>query len=135
MGNPFRGEVSVGGGAHRLVCDFNALCEIEAHFGGEIDDGLDRIDSGDLGLQDQRAVVAALLRHHAPAVTLRDAGVVIADYYTEIHAAVRHSISLAMPETDPGKKPQALESAEGSGWQSSSRPMSRPGWIRRIFGL
>lgn len=134
MANPFRGEVDIAGGAYRLVCDFNALCEIEAHFAGDIDAGLSRIDSGDLILQDQRAVVAALLRHHWPAVTLRDSGQVISDHFRTIHAAVKKSISLAMPENDPGKKPPARESAAGSGWLISSRRMSGLGWIRRIFG-
>ena len=107
MANPFRGEVDIGGGAYRLVCDFNALCEIEAHFNDDIDEALTRIDAGHLTLQDQRAVVMALLRHAHPAISLFEAGHVIARYFADIQGGVRRAISLAMPEASPGKKPRA----------------------------
>ena len=113
MANPFRGEVAIAGGAYRLVCDFNALCEIEAAFDGDIDAALGRIDSGSLTLQEQRSVVAALLRHHWPGVSEREAGEVISQSLTGIHAAIIEAIARAMPEEKPGKKPARRRTAQG----------------------
>ncbi|MCB5412348.1 hypothetical protein [Pseudogemmobacter faecipullorum] len=112
MANAFRGEVSIADGAYRLVCDFNALCEIEGYFDDDIDAALQKIDAGNLTLKEQRAVVAALLRHHMPGVNSRIAGEIIGEAYEEMREAILRTIALAMPEPDPEKKPARRETAQ-----------------------
>jgi hypothetical protein len=108
MGNPFRGEVVLvlGVTQHRLVCDFNAICEIEAHFDGvTIAEIMPRFDDGSMGFTGYRAVTAALLRHHWPEVKLRDAGAVLTEDPGEVRSAIDRAFRLASPDPDdPGKK-------------------------------
>ena len=108
MGNPFRGEVTlvIGVTQYRLVCDFNAICEIEAHFdGASIADIMPRFDDGTLGFIGYRAVTAALLRHHWLSVTLRDAGDVLSMDPGQVKKAIDVAFRLAAPDPeDPAKK-------------------------------
>jgi hypothetical protein len=108
MGNPFRGEVTlvIGVAEYRLVCDFNAICEIEAHFDGEsIAEIMPRFDDGTMGFTDYRAVTAALLRHHWPEVKFRDAGDVLSLDPEAVRSAIDRAFRLAAPDPDdPGKK-------------------------------
>jgi len=111
MANPFRGESQIGTSALVLVCDINALCEIRAYFGGDLrsdeplNEAMERIDTGDLSILDQRAVLAALLRNRMPAVTLKAAGEIMSDHPDAIMPAMQRALQLAMPEVDPEKKP------------------------------
>lgn len=110
--NICRGEVMVGTSGYTLVCDFNALCAIEGHFGGTVESGLERIEAGTLELQDLRFVVAALLSNRHPEVGLLQAGDLITTHLGDIRALVALAIHRAMPALDPEKKPLRRKTAQ-----------------------
>ena len=129
MANPFRGEAQIGASEFVLVCDINALCEIRAHFGGDLhDDGplseaMARIDSGDLSIIDQRAILAALLRNRQPGATESFAGSIMSDHPDAIMPAIQLAVQRAMPEPVPGKKPMR---------RTTAHPLA--GILTRCFG-
>lgn len=110
--NRFRGEVMVGTSGYTLVCDFNALCAIEGHFGGSLEEALAQIDKGKLGLQDQRFVVAAMLQNKHPEMGLLQAGELITSHLGDIRDLVKEAIHRALPAIDPEKKPPRRNTAQ-----------------------
>ena len=110
--NKFRGEVMVGTSGYTLVCDFNALCAIEGHFGGSVEEALKLIDDGELCLQDLRFVVAAMLQNKHPEMGLLQAGELITSHLGDVRDLVRAAINRAMPAIDPEKKPMRRKAAQ-----------------------
>lgn len=110
--NKFRGEVIVGTSGYTLVCDFNALCAIEGHFEGTIEEALAQIDKGDLGLQDLRFVVAAFLQNKHPEMGPLQAGELITSHLGDIRDLVKEAINRALPAIDPAKKPLRRNTAQ-----------------------
>ena len=111
--NKFRGEVMVGTSGYTLVCDFNALCTIEGYFEGSIEEALAQIDKGELGLQDLRFVVAAMLQNKHPEMGPLQAGGLITSHLGDIRDLVKEAINRAMPAIDPAKKLTRRKAARG----------------------
>jgi len=80
MANKKRGRVSVPFKSKRinLVMDFNALCELEDHFGEDIAAIGERLSAtasnGNPSLKDMRAILWASMLNARPDATLADAG-------------------------------------------------------------
>lgn len=104
MANRYRAEVRLGG-KWTLKCTFNALCELEVHF-GDLSTALAQIGGRRLSLTDLRAVTSILLRDRHPRITEFEAGDIIGqdmqDASSKVADAVEWGVTLL--EGGPGKK-------------------------------
>lgn len=79
MANRFFGEHSatVDGERYTLRCDFNALIAFEDATGEDALQAFEALEGGQVGLRQMRAIMLALLQHHHPEITEKEAGVIL----------------------------------------------------------
>lgn len=102
MANPARGEVALQAGDRTWTLDlsFNALCEIEDHFGKTITEVAQMLaNPSGASAKTIRAVVWAGLQEHHPGTDLKEAGRVISEAGIEATmAAVTRAFQVSAPE-------------------------------------
>lgn len=103
MVNPLRGEARIGLEGPVLVADVNALCEIMTATGQTLEQVCAMAEDPAFDLPMMRVYVAALMRHHAPLVTLRGAGIVISDDYEAVRPAIIAAFTAMLPEAQEKK--------------------------------
>lgn len=103
MVNPLRGEARIGLEGPVLVADVNALCEIMAATGETAEAQCKRVADLDFDIPTMRIYVAALLRHHNPHVTLRQAGDVVSDDFEAVLPAIARAFTAMLPEAQEKK--------------------------------
>lgn len=94
MANKQKGEVAFGPD-HKLVLDWNALCDAEEAIGSKLPTLL---QSGDIGVKDMRVIIWAGLQHHHPGMTIKDAGELMGLVGgNKVRSAIVEGIKQAMP--------------------------------------
>lgn len=109
MANAKKGELGVrfGGKTVSLALTFNALCELEDHFGESIIPLMTRMqDETKLSFREVRAFLHVVLVQKVPDATIEDAGQLIEENGLEIFGQLMERCRvLSADEGAPGKTP------------------------------
>jgi hypothetical protein len=109
MANRFFGEASVevDGRTWTARLDFNALCDYEDATGRDAMADFESFEAGKVRPKVLRDITRALLIHHHPEVTAREAGEIM----SKAPELLERTFAAAMPEAEPGNAPAAAAQA------------------------
>ncbi len=116
MANAKKGELSVrlDGKTVSLALTFNALCELEDHFGETIIPLMTRLqDEATLSFREVRSFLHVVLRQKLPDATIEDAGRLIEENGLEVFGQLieRSRVLSSGDDATPGKTPPEREPA------------------------